>query len=169
MLRQCCHGRGTRITLWRVRSSLRRCFQRTNLCGVVLLTCYILPRYATLQDCFTVMSTWQHRRNILLRTCQECSAVTARPRYKIRKFEIKNTWFSTTFPALHFSIFCQITEFSYGPGLSGTMYILVYYICAFRAWCPLEYFADISKPTAWLEIWIQNFTLSKISNHELCN
>jgi hypothetical protein len=72
---------------------------------VVLLTCYILPRWATLQDCFTVMSTWQHRRNILLRTCQECSAVTARPRHKILILEIGNTWFATTFSSLHFSIF----------------------------------------------------------------
>jgi hypothetical protein len=65
------------------------------------------------------MSTWQHRRNILLWTCQECGAITAHPRYKIRTLEIKNTWFATTFPSLHFSIFCQITELSYGPGLMG--------------------------------------------------
>jgi hypothetical protein len=61
------------------------------------------------------MSTWQHRRNILLRECQECSTVTARPRYKIQTFEIGKTRFATTFP----STFFQITEFSYGPGLMG--------------------------------------------------
>jgi hypothetical protein len=61
----------------------------------------------------------KHRRNIFLRTCQECSVVTARPRHAIRKLEIGKTWFATTFPSLHFSIFCQITEFCYGPGLTG--------------------------------------------------
>jgi hypothetical protein len=60
--------------------------------------------------------------NILLRTCQECSAVTAGPRYKIRTLEIGNTWFATTIPSLHFLIFCQITEFSYGPRLMGHVY-----------------------------------------------
>jgi hypothetical protein len=68
------------------------------------------------------MSTWQHRRNILLRTCQECSAVTARPRCKLRTLEIGNTWFTTTFPSLYFSIFCQITEFSHGPDLWDTIF-----------------------------------------------
>jgi hypothetical protein len=108
MLRRCCHVDMT------VKQSCSVAYR-----GVVLLTCYILPRSATLQDCFTVMSTWQHRHNILLRTCQECSAVTAYPTYRIRTLEIGNTWFATTFPSLHFSIFCQITEFSYGAGLMG--------------------------------------------------
>jgi hypothetical protein len=47
-----------------------------------------------------------------------CSAVTARPRYTIRILEIGNTLFAT-FPSLHFSTFCQITELIYGPGLTG--------------------------------------------------
>jgi hypothetical protein len=67
------------------------------------------------KDGFTVMSTWRHSRNILLRMCQECSAITARPRFKIWTLNIGKTQFATTFPCLHFSIFCQITEFSYGP------------------------------------------------------
>jgi hypothetical protein len=113
-----------RIALWRVRSRLRRHFQCTNLGGVVLHTCYILPRHATLQDCFTAIATWQHRRNILLQTSQEYSTVTARPRYKIiRTLEIGSTWFATTFPSLHFSIFFQMAEYSYGPGLTGTLCI----------------------------------------------
>jgi hypothetical protein len=81
--------------------------------------CHGRPQH---QDCFTVMSTWQHHLNILLRTCQECSAVTARPGYKIRTLEIGNIWFATTFPSLHFSIFCQITEFSYDPELMRHLY-----------------------------------------------
>jgi hypothetical protein len=101
--------------LWNVETI----FQCTNLCVLVLLTCYILPRQVTLQDCFTVMPTWQHRRNILLRTCQECSAVTARPRYKIRTLQRGNTRFATTFPSLHFSIIYQIAELSYGLRLMG--------------------------------------------------
>jgi hypothetical protein len=71
------------------------------------------------------MSTWQHRLNILLRTCQECSAVTARPGYKLRALWIENSWFVTTFPSLHFFIFCQITELSYGHELMGHLI----YIC----------------------------------------
>jgi hypothetical protein len=61
MLRRCCHVDMTEKQYFNV---------QTGWCGVVLLTCCILPRQATLQDCFTVMSTGQHRRNILLRTCQ---------------------------------------------------------------------------------------------------
>jgi hypothetical protein len=80
------------------------------------------------KDCYTVMSTWQHRLNIWLRTCQECNAVTSRPRFKIRTLEIGNTWFVTNFPSLHFCIFCQITEFSYGPGLTGHSVCVCVYI-----------------------------------------
>jgi hypothetical protein len=36
------------------------------------------------------MSTWQHRHNILLRTCQECSAVTAHLRYQTSQVTSKN-------------------------------------------------------------------------------
>jgi hypothetical protein len=43
-------------------------------------------------------------------------SVKSDPRYKIRTLDIGNTWPATT---LHFSIFCRITEFSYGPGLMG--------------------------------------------------
>jgi hypothetical protein len=63
--------------------------------------------------------SYQHGHNILLWMCQECSAIMARPSYKIRTHEIGNTWFTTTFPSLHFSIFCQITEFPYGPRHMG--------------------------------------------------
>jgi hypothetical protein len=55
---------------------------------------------------------------------------------EIRTLEIGNTWFATTFPSLHFSVFCQITEFCYGPGLMGhTVYksiILIMFLFRYK-------------------------------------
>jgi hypothetical protein len=121
----------TALHSWHVHNKiLRRCWHdgETILwCGLpwqnVLLTCYIFPRYATLQDCFTIMSTWHQHPNILLRGCQACSAIMSSPWCNIRTLETGNTWFATTFPSLHSSIFYQITKFSYGPGFMGQLYI----------------------------------------------
>jgi hypothetical protein len=106
MLRRCCHVGMT------VKQSFSVLTWVVWFCWLATF-CHGRPRYKI------VSLSCQHRRNILLRRCQECSAVTARRRYKIRTLEIGNTWFATTFPSLHFSIFCQITEFPYGPGLMG--------------------------------------------------
>jgi hypothetical protein len=77
-------------------------------------------------DCFTIMLTWQHRHNILLQTCQECSAVTARSTHKTRTLVIGNTWFGSTFPSLHFSIFCQITVLLWPGFMRHSVYIFFF-------------------------------------------
>jgi hypothetical protein len=132
MLRRCCHGQGTRTTWHRISEGnhyILMCWYRNN--GAV---------WPTVAKCCTSTKPhmpiehpcpWQHHRNILLQTCQECSAVTASRRHKIRTLEIGNTWFATTFPSLHVFIFCQITEFSYVPGLTGN---LADYVKAYGLW-----------------------------------
>jgi hypothetical protein len=110
-LRRCCHVDMT------VKKSCSVAYL-VWLCWLATF-CHGRPHYKIVSPSFNMATS----RNILLRTCQECSAVTARPRYKIRTLEIGNTWFSTTFPSLHFSIFCQITEFSYAPDLRDNLYM----------------------------------------------
>jgi hypothetical protein len=78
------------------------------------------------------MSTWQHRRVFHCCYCEERSAVMSRPEPKIPTLEIGNTSFATTlnlhhfaftllyiYITLNFSVFCQITEFSYDAKLMG--------------------------------------------------
>jgi hypothetical protein len=55
----------------------------------------------------------------------ECSTIMAHPRQKIPTLWIRNTRSETYMLPLHFSIFCQTTEFSYGPRLKGgTVHII---------------------------------------------
>jgi hypothetical protein len=112
-------GRGTRITTWHRISEWNHfvLMHKPGWCGFADMLHFTTVGHTT--RLFHRYVNMAISPNILLRTCQECSAVRARPRCKIRTLEIANTWFATIFPSLHVSIFCQTTEFCYGLGLMG--------------------------------------------------
>jgi hypothetical protein len=88
-----------------------------------------LPLHPTLETHHPFTVSCQHG-NIaitffLLIMQRVCSAVTARPRKKFQH-ETGNKLFARTFPSSHFSVFCQIPEFSCGPDIWD---ILISLIC----------------------------------------